>query len=252
MLCLSRVTDERYARRFGDGEHKYYFEIRCNQPCVVGKDICKKCEKIYPACKNQFCRYFPHGKVTEPVPDRSHIYGGKWYQDHLAEWGAPSDEMIRFAEQHRDAARQSVALKEEKPTMKQEMPPRRKKVIVEEEPAIIAVSAVIPVAPVIPAVAPKKKPRAIKIKEEPPTLLHKEVVLPTHKEENLEEVDTEGYEIEYIKLSLFELDRVVYFRDSKKNKLYSRIKEKIGGYIGRFDPDTDSIHADIPDSDDEN
>jgi hypothetical protein len=30
MLCLSRVTDERYARRFGDGDHKFYFEIRCN------------------------------------------------------------------------------------------------------------------------------------------------------------------------------------------------------------------------------
>ena len=255
MLCLSRVTDERYARRFGDGEHKFYFEIRCNQPCVAGKDICRKCEKIYPECKNQFCRYFPHGKVTEPIPDRSHMYGGKWYRDHLKEWGSPSDEMIRFAEQHRAAACQEVTLKEEKPCIKKEMPPR-KKVIVEEEPVVVAAVAAVPsaVAPIVP-----KKPRVVKKKEPkeapkeaPVSLVHKEVVLPTHKEDTAEEVDTEGYDIEYVKLSLFELDRTTYFRDRTKNKLYARIKDRIGEYVGRFDPDTESIDADIPDSDNEN
>ena len=288
MLCLSRVTDERYARRFGDGEHKYYFEIRCNQPCVEGRDICKKCVKIYPECKNQFCRYFPHGKVTEPIPDRSHIFGGKWYLEHLAEWGEPSHEMIRFAQQHQDAARHGcimveVPSKEEKPSMMQEMPPRKPKIVV-EEPSVGAIVApvkrsrklkiaeetklvennatmdvpAIDTSPVI-EVKPKKKAAPRKKKEVPPspvaapTLVHKEVVIPTHKEDTMEEVDTEDYDIEYVKLSLFELDQVKYFRDSKKNKIYKRIKDtQVGGYMGRYDPDTESIDADIPDSDDEN
>ena len=278
MLCLSRVTDERYARRFGDGEHKFYFEIRCNQPCVEGRDICKKCEKIYPECKNQFCRYFPHGKVTEPVPERSHIFGGKWYLDHLAEWGEPSQEMVRFAQQHQDAARQGVDApsKEDKPSMRQEMP-RKAKVVLEEpleKPAAAPVAAPLPkqkrsrkvkieeevplvdestIEETTPITKPKKKAAPKKKKEETPVVLvHKEVVIPTHKEDTLDEVDTEGYDVEYVKLSPFELDRVSYFRDSKKNKIYKRIKDKIGEYIGRFDPDTESIDADIPDSDDEN
>jgi hypothetical protein len=265
MLCLSRVTDERYARRFGDGEHKFYFEIRCNQPCVQGQDICKKCVKIYPECKNQFCRYFPHGKVTEPIPDRSHIFGGKWYLEHLTEWGEPSQEMVQFAQQHQEAARQGceVPSKEDKPSMMQEMP-RKQKVVLEEplekpkRSRKIKMAASPVETPVeTPEVKPKKK-AAPKKKEVIPvpiasTLVHKEVVIPTHKEDTLDEVDTEGYDIEYVKLSLFELDKVTYFRDSKKNKIYKRIKDtQIGGYIGRFDPDTESIDTDIPDSDDEN
>ena len=82
-------------------------------------------------------------------------------------------------------------------------------------------------------------------------MVQKEVVLPTHMENTREIVDTDGYEIEYVKLSLFTIGDSTYFRDSKKNKLYKRLKDKIGGYVGRYDPRTESIHADVPDSDDE-
>ena len=86
-----------------------------------------------------------------------------------------------------------------------------------------------------------------------PQLVHKEVSLPTHIETKLEEVDIDGYKIEYVKLAVFEVGQVTYFRDSVKNKLYKKIKERgIGAYIGRWNPDTDSIIADIPDSDNEN
>ena len=86
-----------------------------------------------------------------------------------------------------------------------------------------------------------------------PQLVHKEVSLPTHIETKLEEVDIDGYKIEYVKLAVFEVGQATYFRDSVKNKLYKKIKERgIGAYIGRWNPDTDSIIADIPDSDNEN
>jgi hypothetical protein len=82
--------------------------------------------------------------------------------------------------------------------------------------------------------------------------LHKEVVLPTHMELTIEEFDTDGFEIEYVRLSTFEHESQSYFRDSKKNKLYRKIKEKtIGSYVGRYDPDMNTIHTDVPDSDQE-
>jgi hypothetical protein len=85
-----------------------------------------------------------------------------------------------------------------------------------------------------------------------PSMVQKEVVLPTHMEQEREEVDTDGFEIEYVKLSVFSLGDATYFRDSKKNKLYKKIKEKtIGSYVGRYDPSTETVHTDVPDSDDE-
>lgn len=83
-------------------------------------------------------------------------------------------------------------------------------------------------------------------------MVHKEVSLPTHIETKLEEIDSEGFKIEYIKLTLFEANGSTYFRDSSKNKLYKKIKEKgIGAYVGRWNPDTESIVTYIPDSDEE-
>ena len=94
----------------------------------------------------------------------------------------------------------------------------------------------------------KKKPKKPKVAEK---MIEKEVVLPTHLEER-EEVDTDGFEIEYVKLSMFSLNDVSYFRDSKKNKLYKKIKEKtIGTYVGRYDPLTETIDHEVPDSDEE-
>jgi hypothetical protein len=67
----------------------------------------------------------------------------------------------------------------------------------------------------------------------------------------MEEVDSSGYSIEYIKLTVFDANGTSYFRDAIKNKLYKKVKDKIGVYVGRWNPDTDSIIADIPDSDEE-
>ena len=86
----------------------------------------------------------------------------------------------------------------------------------------------------------------------PLPVIHKDSCIPTHLEQSIEEQSLSDYETEDVLLSIFILDNVVYFRDSKKNKLYRRIKEKtIGPYIGRYDPLADSIVTDIPDSDDE-
>jgi hypothetical protein len=80
---------------------------------------------------------------------------------------------------------------------------------------------------------------------------HKEVAIPTHMEKTMEEFDTDGFEIEYVSLVPFEVNETNYFRDRKKEKLYKNTKGSIGYYVGRWDPDTESIHTEVPDSDEE-
>jgi hypothetical protein len=279
-LCLSRITDPSHARHFGDGRHKFYLELRCPRPALPNQSICRKCVDIYPECKNQFCGLYPHGKVNEPIPNHSHLFGGSWYQEHCKEWGAPSDEMIQMAIQYQENARRDVIeTKDSYPSTHQEMeqnkpkaPSKSAKPKVNKskgmeqnvpEPiavplaAPLAVPLAIPLAAplAVPKEAPKPRPKP-KVKpkvetEVQPEPLHKEVVIPTHQEHTLEELDTQYFEVEYIQLSPFEWGQTTYFRDRKKNKLYKKIKDSIGSYVGRFDPDTETIFTDVPDSDEE-
>ena len=112
-----------------------------------------------------------------------------------------------------------------------------------------------PKAPKEPKVpkAPKepKAPKAPKRIETPSLpLAHKEVVLPTHQEYEKEELDTSDFEVEYVNLTVMEVEGILYFRDAKKNKLYQRLKEKsVGDYVGRYDARTERLRTDIPDSD---
>lgn len=95
----------------------------------------------------------------------------------------------------------------------------------------------------------RKKPNTAKIEKTGISMMSKEVVLPTHQEREQEEIDTEDFEVEVIRLSVFELNGVTYFRDSKKEKLYKRIKDKsVGDYVGKYDARTGTI-CELPDSD---
>ena len=111
-----------------------------------------------------------------------------------------------------------------------------------------------------PAEKPKGKPKIAKPKVAKPKVSpkqtseasnHKEVAIPTHMEKTMEEFDTDGFEIEYVSLVPFEVNETNYFRDRKKEKLYKNTKGSIGYYVGRWDPDTESIHTEVPDSDEE-
>lgn len=316
MLCISRFTDDTYAQLFGDGRHKFYLEFRCNRPCLKGMDCCAKCaEKTTTSL--QYSRKFNHGNVNEPIPDESHIYGGKWYYINVKKWGPPPSEIIEFALQYQREARGNFIViqpdydeelsKAKKQSTKPEMP-RAKKVIdinsndsdiqttkktrkpkvatsstttissnidgdIESKPIkrtrkpkvatteTVGESSEINELSDKPVTMPKKRAAPKKKTEQNPytsiintnQLVHKEVILPTHLENVMEEFDTDGYEIEYVKLVLFELNGSTYFRDTNKNKLYKKIKDKgIGPYVGRYYPNTDTIVSDIPDSDDEN
>jgi hypothetical protein len=94
--------------------------------------------------------------------------------------------------------------------------------------------------------APRKRPTSSLLPD------HKESCNPIYYEESIEEHSISDYETEIVPLTLFTLHDVVYFRDAAKNKLYRRIKEKtLGPYMGRYDPISDTVVSDVPDSDEE-
>lgn len=261
--------------------------MRCNRPCSdQTKTVCEDCS-IKTMSTIQWCRKIDHGTIYDPIPDRSHLFGGNWYEDGVRRWGAPSAEDIEYALEHQRKARMIAGVGPSKvPSPSPDMEPvkrgRKPKIV----PTVTAIAAPIispseefdiildpsAVPSAVPSTVPStvtptvleppvkkaaikrpRKPKALTpVKMADPSMVQKEVVLPTHMEQEREEIDTDGFEIEYVKLSVFTLGDATYFRDSKKNKLYKKIKEKtIGCYVGRYDPATDTVHTDVPDSDDE-
>ena len=104
MRCISRITDDTYSQKFGDGYHKFYVEMRCNMPCT--ESICSRCSKS--ECKTQYSRKFDHGTINDPIPDISHIYGSKWYNDSVKKYGEPTKEVIEFAEKYQPVRTESL------------------------------------------------------------------------------------------------------------------------------------------------
>jgi hypothetical protein len=273
MLCISRITDPSHARHFGDGVHKFYLEMRCPQPALPHQLICQKCTKIYDECKNQFCGLYDHGKVNEPIPDRSHMYGGLWYREKVKEWGEPPREILALAIQYQENARQGLEIKEIRPSMITEMSvePKKKgraKAVPEDLTPAVPEEDLTPAPkrktkeeatepkpkiakPKVAKAKPKVSPTPKVSPKQTSETHHKEVAIPTHMEKSMEEFDIDGFEFEYVTLVPFEANETNYFRDRKKEKLYKNIKGTIGHYVGRWDPDTESIHTEVPDSDEE-
>lgn len=263
--CVARITDDAYTQKFGNGRNNFYIELRCHGTCVRDLDVCLRCLEKSETCKNQSSRKFNHGNVHEPIPDTSHIFGGKWYEEHVGKYGKPSEDVLQFALEHQRKARDGF-------------PPL---------PPVVLVPEATPPPAINPADKPAAKKRSKKlkildaeeektekaavVKEKKPARskrttqinpysslvqannapVHKEVTIPSHLETNVEQFDTEGFRIEYVKLVPFEHGGVSYYYDKVKHKLYKGANKKVGDYAGRYDADREEIRTDIPDSDDE-
>ena len=224
MRCIARITNDTYSQKFGDNQHKFYVEIRCNTPCI--DSLCNRC-LLRKGSRVQHHRTFHHGNMDEPIPDISHIYGGKWYDMAVIKYGSPSNDAIEFAEKYKQDAYETLVLKEVE-EVKEEVKEVKEKVKVKvKEKEEVKRSK--------PKVAPNDQ------------LIQKDVSIPTHIETTLEEIDTEDCKIEYIQLSTFEHNGITYFK--YKNKLYKKIHDKIGNYVGKI---YNGSIIDVPDSDDEN
>ena len=290
MLCISKYTDDTYAQYFGDRRHKFYLEFRCNQPCLKGTTCCTRCSVKSSTTKIQHSRKFNHGNVNEPIPDNSHIFGGKWYEDGLRKWGNPPSEIIEFAQQYQRKARNGLNDEDIKnandvccdtnnlvsqetnvdsnelintPIKKKGRKPR---VATSSSDTVSSTdtSSIISSATGVKVTKRTRKPRIASntdvsielsykhLVNSTNMMHHKEVTIPTHIETSLEELDTNDFNIEYVQISMIEINNTSYFIDRNKYKLYKKVKDKIiGQYIGRWNPDNDTINSDIPDSDDE-
>jgi hypothetical protein len=253
--CLSRITKEATAQHFGNKHNKFYIEYRCNLPCVDGSDVCVRCSLKSDTCKQQTSPRFPHGKVNEPIPDGSHIFGGKWYLQSVSKYQTPTEEVLTFARKHQEEARNgfdAVVQPDVAPptTMKIRLKPKKKSVKGEE-------NTEEKTSHDEEVVSKPKKGKQPSIKLNPYSslvqhntqLVYKEVTIPTYLEKTVDEIDADEFDIEYVTLKPFEHNGTLYFRDAVKNKLYKNLKQKVGDYVGRYHPMQDCIYTDIPDSD---
>lgn len=270
--CMARITHEHSAQQFGNGRNKFYLEYRCPLPRFRDGLVCVKClEKKSTGAQDS--RTFQHGLINGPIPDGSHIFGGHWYWSHVNKWGKPEQAFIDFALEHRREARgmydmvydtEMESKVADPSSLKDEMPPRKKKeevdVPIVEKPKRTRKPKATdePAQPAVSSEKPKKRGAPRKKTEASPyqalaseqRLIHKEVTLPTHMETSMEEVDIEDYEIKYVTLSSVEIGGVMYYIDKESQKVFKKDK-KVGPYVGKYDPQTDTLHTDIPDSDDE-
>jgi len=194
--------------------------------------------------------------VNEPISLKSHIYGGEWYLEGCKKWGTPDEKQCMLSQQFQDEARGNFHVSKAVVQSEVEMPKKAAKAV--EIPTVVEAPVEAPVKtrkkkPEAAIIEPKPKPKPKskpKPKEEPAeTVMTREVVIPTHMENTIEQLDTDGYEIEYVKLTIFEHETGTYYRNAAKNKLYKKIQRGVGPYVGRYDADTEEIMDDIPDSD---
>ena len=247
--CIGRIAKVSGIEHFRDSKHRFYIAYRCSNQSLAHSNCCSRCvdrgtDKIQSSGK------FDHGLITGPIPDHSHMYGGKWYHDGCITWGPPLPEALRLAEEQYQLTSpldQVIPLVQDSPKNTTVIP-----VVTSVKGLKKIGSPVIPaVIPVISAISVKpkritKKPVIAAVKE---TKI--EHIVATHVEKDMEEVYIDDYEVEHVKLSPFEHNDVMYYQDPKKNKLFEQVKGSFGAYVGRYDSYHDTIRTDIPDSDDE-
>ena len=280
--CMSRMAPFPHFEYFANKKNRFYMEMRCEKTRIQGSEFCEACQHKDPDYHYPSSRRFDHGKINEPIPDRSHIFGGSWYDAQVKRWGEPSSDVIADALNHQKEARAGYKVEEpsslsipSQPAMSS-LPkkrggrkkattaetPKELPLILQSDPPTEKTSLTIdtmltpPSTPSASATAasaastaPKKRKPAAKPKAKPvqPPIAAPPVpdtIQPTHKEVEMEEVVMADYDVVRV--------RVIPFRDSMwledtKKKVYRRT----GEYVGRYDPMADRIDEEVPDSDEE-
>lgn len=233
--CHTRITNKN-CKYFADGVHKFYLEYCCTRPCIDGQHRCKSCIKIHSGARSQFDSTYPHGHMSEPIPEHSHIFGGKWYEERVHVWGEPSEEVVALALQHQQEARQFYTIPTITPSkavsVSNSHDMGRPKKIVDESQTVVPDAkpvkrgrkpkvGVVPVTPAIeaplveavnaPAIAPVAEAPAAKVKAPPKS--RKKVVKPKEEPVKIVEVQHICKEVvipAYIEEKIEEIDTTEY------------------------------------------
>lgn len=253
--CFGRLQKdgESHRARFGDN-HRFFLEYRC-----IGKisqeQLCVKCLEWKQRGLKKTDHYRSHhGLITEPIPDWSHIFEGPWYQSKVAAYGHPSTEEMARAKEAQEKARKGIQTTVESVPVQQ----------VAVEPAKVKrgrkkKEAPVPLPPPPPEPTPPSPPPPPEPQPKPASKRRpKKAVAPVTVTQvpivqvQAVETSTLPNELEIVKIVVkpFFANDTLYFRDASKNKLYSVGKDKRpSSYVGRWDPETETIDTEFPDSD---
>jgi hypothetical protein len=168
--CHTRITNKN-CQYFADGVHKFYLEYCCMRPCIEGQNRCKSCIKIHKGARSQFDSTYPHGHMSEPIPEHSHIFGGKWYHERVHDWGEPSTEVVALALQHQQEARQfyTIPIPSKADAVSKSYDMGRPKKVATEKTTVLEAPASVPNAALnaaldaVPVEEPKKRTRKPKV-----------------------------------------------------------------------------------------
>ena len=263
--CYGRLVDDIKTGRFADG-HKFHLELRCSRKTISGTKLCGMCHekttdfntRTLSGKKIQHPQVL-HGLIDEPIPFESHIFEGLWYEKRLKDWGEPcAEEMAKGKKAQMEASGGVVAATPEivvpAPAPGPEAPKKRgvKKVALET----ITEPVCIPTPAAAPAAIPKKKRE---LKSAAPVSTHQVKQVPQIQAPKIEvlakeaiETSTTDKEILFITVRRFQHNGRQYFLDSKKNKLYTvGIDKRPGVYHGRWNPESETMDTNFPDSDSE-
>ncbi len=255
--CLGRIMrdGDSHRGRF-QNNRRFYFEYRCPKT-VSNTVLCQRCEEWKTRGKTRDQYRAHYGVVSDPLPEDCHIFGSKWYESKVKEYGSPSDADMGKAKQAQTEARKGVVVETKQevpvvPAVKPEAKKRgRKKAAVEPVPHPLP-------PPPQPEPKPDPKPdpnpnpnpdppkpkskRRPKAVAQPPPVAEPKVPIQAVEEGP----PLKDLEVVKIVVRSFYHNDTKYYLDPIKSKLYSAAKDK---YVGRWNPEEETIDTEFPDSD---
>lgn len=220
---------DKHCESFPNGP-RIYIPILCGK-AVEGDRLCGIHLKRKEKAKKDpnYCQRF-HGYRTEGLPKDLYVYDTEWYWENVKKYGEPSEDFMGRAKKANETV--FPLQKPVEPPVEKPMKAAKKPV---EEP-VAATSEGIPKKPT------KRRPKQTVQK---PVAETKVKTVAVEKMEQLKDI-----EVIRIVVRPFSHKDTSYFRDSAKNKLYSvGTDKKPSRYVGRWNPETETIDTEFPDSD---
>lgn len=248
--CYGRIIrrNKEAIARFANNS-RFYLESRCSNK-IHQDQLCERCLKWKQNGINKKDVYGNHfGLVTEAIPEWSHIFDGAWYQSKVTAYGHPSEFEMGRAKKSQEEARKGLVVEETKPQPKPESKRRSRKKpteVVPSPPPPQPEPPLDPTPPPNPPNPPNPDPK--------PAAKRKYRVEKSNIQVQVQAVEATSppIDVEIVKIVVrpFFVNDIRYFRDPLKNKLYGVGNDKRPTkYIGRWDPESETIDTEFPDSD---
>ena len=248
--CFGRIMRDKKENRgyFGTTTNRFFFEYRCPNKVEEG-ELCSRCVSWKQKGVNKKDPYRAHyGLVTEPIDKDSRFFGSAWFESKVKQYGQPSEDDMARAKKAQETARKDIVV-QAPPVVVEQPPVKTSKRTRKPKQA----PAPVPLPPQPPVPDPEPDPEPPAPPHPPPKPLRKRTVNPKSTVQiQAIEASPQLTDLEVIKIVVrpFQVNETNYFRDVTKNKLYSVGKDKRPStYVGRWNPETESIDTEFPDSD---